>query len=413
MKISFFGHFGSSNSGNEATLLAVLSQLRSLSPEAEFRCVCTNPDVVVSRDGIDAIPITTRNVKRRDPHTGSVVERLRAVASEVSEDIGDYVRAFKKLRGTHALIIPGTGLLTDAYGLSGWGPYGVFKWSLMAKLRRCKVLYVSVGVGPVDRRLGRFFVRSALALADYKSYRDTSSLNWVRTIGARVKHDRVYPDLVFSLPETLMPQSPEHVGRRRVVGVGLMLYAGTYSVANPRADTYKSYLETLAVFVEWLLSNNYDVRLLFGDDADAPVVEEFIVLLRRRSETFDETRILYHPITTLDEFFEQLAAIDIAVVTRFHNVLLSLLFNKPVIAISFHHKCTSLMNSMGLAEYVHDINQMNVKLLIKQFERLEDDLTDVKNLIEQRVDKSRQALVEQYELLFEEHLSNGLVRNAS
>ncbi len=60
MKVSFFGHFGSSNSGNESTLLAILSRLRALSPESEFRCICTQPGVVVARDGIEAIPITTR-----------------------------------------------------------------------------------------------------------------------------------------------------------------------------------------------------------------------------------------------------------------------------------------------------------------------------------------------------------------
>ena len=42
------------------------------------------------------------------------------------------------------LIVPGTGLLTDAYGLGGWGPYSLFKWSLAAKLRGCRVLFVSV-----------------------------------------------------------------------------------------------------------------------------------------------------------------------------------------------------------------------------------------------------------------------------
>jgi|SRR6516225_3197928 len=39
--------------------------------------------------------------------------------------------------------------------------------------------------------------------------------------------------------------------------------------------------------------------------------------------------------------------------------------HKPVIAISFHHKCTSLMSDMGLAEYCHDINHMNAGRLIQ------------------------------------------------
>ena len=53
-------------------------------------------------------------------------------------------------------IVPGTGLLTDADGLFGWGPYSLFKWSLIAKVCRCKLLLVSVGAGPIYGILGRW-----------------------------------------------------------------------------------------------------------------------------------------------------------------------------------------------------------------------------------------------------------------
>ena len=56
------------------------------------------------------------------------------------------------------LIVPGTGLLTDAYGLLNWGPYNLLKWSLIAKLCRCKLLFVSIGAGPVYGTLGKYFI---------------------------------------------------------------------------------------------------------------------------------------------------------------------------------------------------------------------------------------------------------------
>ena len=87
--------------------------------------------------------------------------------------------------------------------------------------------------------------------------------------------DRVYPDLVFGLPETLL--SRDHArseGTRRVVGLGLMVYAGKYSAADPRPETYTAYLESLAVFATWLLEHDYDIRLLLGD-GDTIVIDEF------------------------------------------------------------------------------------------------------------------------------------------
>jgi hypothetical protein len=49
-----------------------------------------------------------------------------------------WLKAFQILKETSMLIVPVTGLLTDVYGLKNWGAYSVFKWSLVAKLRRCK-----------------------------------------------------------------------------------------------------------------------------------------------------------------------------------------------------------------------------------------------------------------------------------
>ena len=150
LKVSFFGHFGSSNSGNESTLLAILSRLRALSPESEFRCICTNPEAVVARDGIEAVPITTRVARIWDRDV-PLARRVPMAFVGVGAELRQYARAFRKLKGTDMLIVPGTGLVTDAFGLSDWGPYSLFKWVLMAKLRRCRVLFVSVGAGPIDR----------------------------------------------------------------------------------------------------------------------------------------------------------------------------------------------------------------------------------------------------------------------
>ena len=398
-KICFFGHFGKFNSGNDGTLLAILYNLRRFLPEAAVTCICDRPEAVAATHKIKAIPISSTIVKLWNPRT-RLARLLRRVFIGVPRELWRYVCAFKALKGMDMLIIPGTGLLTDAYGLQNWGPYSVFKWSLMGKLRGCKLLFVSVGAGPIYSSLGRHLVRSALSLADFRSYRDEPSMKYVEGIGLCAKHDRVYPDLVFSLPKSVMPHDEDRERRKRVVGLGLMEYAGRYSVANPSGEIYTAYLECLVIFVEWLLVNNYDIRLLIGDACDTPVIEEFESLLNRRLELFDEKRVINEPTLSVEQLLSQIAATDIVVATRFHNVLLALLLNKPVISISFHHKCASLMSEMGLSDYCHDINHMNADRLIEQFQDVERNAEKLKPVIRQKVEQSRKALDEQYNLIF-------------
>ena len=136
--------------------------------------------------------------------------------------------------------------------------------------------------------------------------------------------------------------------------------------------------------MKWLLAHDYDVRLLLGD-GDTLVIEEFKALLRARLGTYDDERVIDQPIPSLQELLSQLAATDVVVATRFHNILLASLLNKPVVAISFHHKCSSLMNGLGLSQYCQDINHMNADRLITQFQELERQRDDVKRTIKQRV----------------------------
>ena len=394
-KISFFGNFGTTNSGNEGTLLAIVSRLRLLFPTCELCCICSYPENVAATLGIEAVPHTVRSVRIWDRQV-PLGRRLRMAFRGLSEEPREYIRAWRTLKGTDMLIVPGTGLITDALDLAGWGPYGVFKWSVMARLRGCRVMFVSVGAGPVRSAPGRFLVKSALSLAAYRSYRDGPSKEVLESLGLRTKDDRIYPDLVFGLPPRMRPTVADREGRP-VVGLGLMDYAGKYSVANPARDTYDRYLESLAVFVRWLLDHDYDVKLVLGD-AYVWAVDDLRAVLRKRLVADTAERVTYRPTNSVEELLSQLSATDLVVATAFHNIVLSLLLDKPVIAISFHHKCSSLMSEMGLSEYCHDINQMNADTLIEQFQALARNADDVKQMILQRVEASRRALDEQYEL---------------
>jgi polysaccharide pyruvyl transferase WcaK-like protein len=398
-KIYLFGHFGSGNFGNDITLQTVLDNICQRLPGAEFICICTSPAALAASQKIKTVPISREFGGPRKRRTG-LAGLPRKIFIGIPRELFRWFEAFKTLKGADMLIVPGTGLLTDAYGVQGWGPYNVFKWSFVAKLRGCRVLFLSVGAGPLYSALGKFFVKSALSMADFRSYRDDASMNWLKAIGFRTNNDHVYPDLAFSLPETAMRHVENRQRRRRVVGLGLMVYAGKYSVAEPRDTIYRQYLENLAIFAQWLLDHDYDIRLLVGETNDRFVLEEFKALLQTTAGEYDKARVIDEPVHSVEQLLPQIAATDFVVATRFHNVLLSLLFNKPVIAISFHHKCSSLMSEMGLSEYTHDINDMNVNRLIGQFQDVEKKAEQLKPFIREKVIQWRKALDEQYNLVF-------------
>jgi polysaccharide pyruvyl transferase WcaK-like protein len=401
-RIAFFGHFNSTNFGNESTLQTILHHFRDFAPDADLTCISTGPvEAAIATHHINTIPIAETFVKSWVPKN-SITNILRKICIALPSEPYRWVTAFLRLRRTDVFIVPGTGLLTDAYGLFGWGPYNLLKWSLIAKLCRCKLLFVSIGAGPVYGLLGKCFIKSVLSLADFRSYRDNSSKRYLENIGFRTDRDYVYPDLAFSLPHGVIPRQKTTNGRRPVVGLGLMGYAGKYSVSRPSNDTYLAYMENLAKVVRWLLAENYDVRLLIGDVGDELVTQEFRRLLKQQQvcDDSDEGRVIDEPATSVSELLSQIAATDIVVATRFHNVLFALLCNKPVIAISFHHKCESLMSSVGLSAYCEDINDLKADRLIVKFRNLQENASELRPMISEKVKEFRKDLDDQYRLLF-------------
>ena len=172
MRIAFWGNFGALNLGNECTLAAAIYNIRARLPQAELLAICREPADTVVRHGIGAI----RMSQPREPYEGlRRPSPLRTLAS-LGREAGAWMRAFNEAGRIDALLVTGSGILSDeGEGTLGL-PYELFKWSLVTKLRGKKLFFVSVGAESLTRRVPQALVKGALRLADYRSYRDSHSV---------------------------------------------------------------------------------------------------------------------------------------------------------------------------------------------------------------------------------------------
>ena len=93
------------------------------------------------------------------------------------------------------LVMTGTGMLGDFGILPTSLHYEILKWSAAAKLCRCKLLFVSVGVGPIRSRPSRILIKASLRLADYRSYRDDFSKQYLEGMNFDTKTRFCVPGL--------------------------------------------------------------------------------------------------------------------------------------------------------------------------------------------------------------------------
>jgi len=397
-RISLYGNFGAGNLGNECTLQAVIEQILQRWPDAQLLCFCTNPQDVQTRHNIAAFPSEAVNriaTERSGSNVrwGQFTRIFRIIFQRIPLEVVHWIKCLSAVGRSDMLIVAGTGIIADYMcGPLGW-PYDIFKLSMLASLCRIKLVFLSVGAGPICHPLSRWFLKRSLAVAHHRSYRDEASKRCLEEIGFNTDCDIVCPDVVFGLLQANLI-SGARANKGRIVGLGLKDYGATERL---KPEKFREYLETMAAFVSWLLGRGYDVRLLIGDVRyDGWVIEEFVDLLKRQNIPTGAPRLIAEPAASVKELLRQIGETEAVISPRYHNLVIALIQNKPVIALSDHAKLDSLVTDFGLAQYRVSLAGLSARGLIDKFKQLEDNLEQLIPYIKAGSDKYRRAVDVQY-----------------
>lgn len=368
-KIALFGLFGCDNLGNEATLAAVLHGLRERLPDARLVLVSDPPPQLAQLPehplqlAHDLLPVTRRVALVRSYRIRTWLGPLLVLLTEPIRI--QLTRA--QARDVDQLLIAGTGIADDYCQGPFDVPINLQRWCHAVRSTGGKVRFLSVGVGPVSHWLSVRWFRKALQCADYRSYREVSSHQFVQEIGIDACTDKVLPDMVFSLPVEPYLAKRDLQWPPREIGLGVMAYRGWNVDEATGESIYAAYLDKLASLVRELLSRRCGIRLLTGTrGSDQRAVRDLMAKLAPEQRS----RIIAPDIQSYRDVLEQIALTDLVIATRFHNVLKALLLERPVISIEYGRKNSDLMNDVGLAVFCHSAETFSVAAVLDQVDQL-------------------------------------------
>ena len=386
----------SGNLGNAAMQAAMIANIRKRIAGVEFLGITLNPDETRRRHGIEAFPLagvsrayyglfnsaSSKPGQRQLPKPGRIRRWLKTIpvlggvlrgVHTCVVELGHVVAAARVVRKLDRVIVPGGGALDDFWG-GPWGqPWALFKWSVLSRVYGVPFLFVSIGKCSLEGSLSRFFVRIALRLAEYRSYRDPDSKIAVQAL-IDAPDDQVYPDLAFSYPSPVIQASPDGALRdaRLVVGVSPIAYCDPR--AWPRKDErrYTAYVSQLAKMVSWLIKEGCHVRFFTTDSADAATVDDLQNMISASAIDGDVIQTLASsPEQTPESLLQGISDVDLTIASRLHGVILSHLNATPVLALSFDPKVDAHMNAVGQEDYCLSIDHLRLEMMIERFTVLE------------------------------------------
>lgn len=419
--IALLNHIGGGNLGDDATLLAVMSNIRRRWPDANITALTMNPDDSRKRHGVVSHPIrrTTWDFGYRRPLTApslkSKIKRfvgrstvllhlfrmlngaaLRA-PKQLLQELAFLGKSFRITSSFDLLIICGGGQLTEWGG--PWAfPYTIFKWVLLARCSGVRVIFLNVGAGPLTHPLSKYFVSRALRVADYVSFRDVKSQELSRRIGFAGRSG-VSPDSVYALEPSELGVNAPTSRNRLTVAIAPLPYC------NPRTDPaekdqrqYDDFIRKMAAFSAHLHRHSYAL-MLFGSDigVDPLAIED---LQKALQERHDHTSVQAASVDSIEELLRSISKCDYVVTCRFHGVIFAHLLLKPVLALSPHPKVRDLMRDLGLERYCVDIRTCDHGLLVSMFETLVRNSDEVRQQMTRTLVARRSSLITQFDELF-------------
>jgi polysaccharide pyruvyl transferase WcaK-like protein len=268
---------------------------------------------------------------------------------------------------------------------------------VLARLARKRFVVVSVGVGTLDRRLSRRFVRLALRLASYRSYRDEGSKALLRDMDF-TRGDPCVPDLAFGL-EWSPPASPPD--RSDVLRIGVSPIGFGHPAHWPTKDptVFERYIGELTAFVRWLGDNGYQVVLFASSGVDRLIVAEMEQALRSERAGAAPTWLSRASDETLPGLLAELAQLHIVVASRLHGVVLSQRVGTPVLAISFDRKVDEHLSAVGMTRYRLDIKSVDRGSLLEAFQLLLRNQSSVRATLQEAFFKGGREVAAQFDLL--------------
>jgi polysaccharide pyruvyl transferase CsaB len=365
LKIVISGFYGLGNTGDEAILESVVSNLRDQLEQPDLTVFSLSPEKT-------AKDLQVKSVYRGWRH--------------------DFMGKVRALRKADLLVSGGGGLLQDTYPtrfLFGPLPYYLLI-VFLAKLCGAKVMFFSQGIGPVNSTWGKILMKIFANLADFVTVRDQYSKDLLRELGVNRPEVVVTSDIVFAYkPEkdTTCIDSLELERKDNLVAVSV----------RPQFEKVK-YFGQIAEVLDALIEAR-DITPVFvpmEGHHDTEASEKVLAQMKHR----DQCHVLRNDFTP-NQYLNFMGECQMTIGMRLHALIFSTLMSVPQIGLSYDKKVESLLKRNGMWAYSTDLDEIHVEQLVKNGIHLLDHREKYSKVVGESTLELRQEAVRNVELLIE------------
>lgn len=260
-------------------------------------------------------------------------ENSRIIEKKVNTKEGKF--DFTKISKYDAFVVIGGSLFQETGGIIKWIKIWLklFLKVIFFRLHRKKVVFIGFNFGPYKHKIFRILYGFLFRFVNYLSVRDIESYNLFQNNN----NMHVYPDIVFSSYENNYSENDQ----RNSLGISIMDFGNKVNFQ----DDYEKLIINLI--------DNIDSDLTINAYAfqSSDNINDYLII--KKIEKHIHKKVIVHKYdgSNLKDFLEDFRNNKYMITSRFHSLVLAMLYNQKFFSISYNIKIDNLLRAVGLDKF--------------------------------------------------------------
>lgn len=373
-KVLITDSYCSANRGDAAILISLLRALEDELGPAEFKVHSSFPHTTRKMHEVEATFTLTHSLpvgNKRQLASFSIMAVaffVLALLYRIGIDLSGLLEqprreSFLDFCQANLVVGMGGGFYNDNYRASL--PGRLFQLYL-AKVLDKPVAISAHSFGPFRRPLYRVLARFVFDRVDLICTRDAHSLQVLNELGVTAPHIEVVADSAWLLPSAGVERGTEILlaegvsARRPLISLSVRKWGHYQQVDNVLGhERYVTVMAQMADYVADSLGANLVFVSTCTDLGGYPGDDRRVAEEIRARMTYPERTIILRGDYSPEELKTVYGQMDLHIGTRMHSSIMAASMGVPVVAIAYEFKTYDLVASLGLGEYVCDIEDLS------------------------------------------------------
>lgn len=397
------------NKGDAGILLATIDTLKKIYNNVEFNILSFTPDVDKKHYCEDkCVKCVYSNILNPHPYKKGKIGKLIAIAKLFFQMIfiqfgltffkTETIKKHDNLKVLHdsdIIIVCGGGFLGGKKFDSLMHVYQMYVDTLFGK----PVYVMGTSVEPIKNRLIKYCTDKILKKVDFVFARESITENYLSKILDKDRHVQI-PDMAFMLDD--IQRKFDFVDNLRTKNsklFGITVRNWNFPSLDNKREAMENYINSIKNFMikEFQKRSSAfvfipQVTVSTGDDT---IVAEKIK--ERLPKKYQDNFIIRRDDWSPSEIKSLIANMDYFVGTRMHSNIFATSMCVPTTAIAYEKKTNGIMETVGLEDYIIEINNITSDDLYNKVENMINDENVIRKQLSIRIKKIRKEILKKIE----------------